>query len=71
MGDLLPYLYSKGHDFDYFGVDLTPAFIEIARKRYTGNTFEVFNPFDDELDQKYDIVISSGVMNIKTPGWEK
>lgn len=70
MGDVLPYLYSKGLDFDYRGVDITPEFIEIARKRYAGSTFDVFNPFDNDLAQTYDIVISSGVMNIKTPGWE-
>lgn len=70
MGDVLPYLYSKSPAFNYLGVDITPAFIEIARKRYAGSTFEVFNPFDDEVTEKYDIVISSGVMNIKTPGWE-
>ncbi len=70
MGDLLPYLYSKSVNFDYLGVDITPNFIEIARKRYAGSTFEVFNPFDNDLAQKYDIVLSSGVMNIKTPDWE-
>jgi len=70
MGDLLPYLYSKNLDFDYLGVDIVPDFIEIAKKRYLGSAFDVFNPFDDELTQTYDIIVSSGTMNIKTPGWE-
>jgi hypothetical protein len=67
----VPFLYSKSLDFDYLGVDITPEFIEIAKKRYVGKTvvFKVFNPFEDEVNQKYDIVISSGVMNFKTPGW--
>jgi SAM-dependent methyltransferase len=70
MGDVLPYIYSKSTNFSYLGVDITPEFIEIARKRYVGDTFEVLNPFDSEVVQKYDIVICSGVMNMKTPGWE-
>ncbi|MDB5166333.1 MAG: methyltransferase family protein [Candidatus Saccharibacteria bacterium] len=70
MGDVLPFLYGKSPNFKYLGVDITPDFIEIAKKRYAGYEFEIFNPFEDELAQKYDIVISSGVMNFNTPGWE-
>ncbi len=71
MGDLVPFLYTKSLSFDYLGMDITPEFIDVAKKRYLSKdvTFDVGNPFDNDLDKKYDIVISSGVMNIKTPGW--
>lgn len=69
MGDLLPYIYAQAHDFTYLGVDVTPEFIAIARKRYDGEEFQVANPFDEDFTQKFDIVISSGVMNSASSNW--
>ena len=71
MGDLLPYLYTKADDFSYLGVDINPGFIEIAKKRYEGHRFETGNPFDGHYRHKFDIVISSGVMNIRVKNWQK
>ncbi len=69
MGDLLPYLLSKTSNIDYLGVDVTPEFIEIARRRYEGYEFRVANPFEDDFGDKYDVVISSGVMNSSSADW--
>lgn len=69
MGDLLPYLYTKTVNFEYLGVDVTDSFIEIAKKRYAGHNFEVLNPFEDVFNKKFDIVISSGVMNSNSAQW--
>lgn len=71
MGDLLPYLYSRAANFDYLGVDINPGFIEIAKKRYEGHRFEVGNPFNGKFTDKFDLVISSGVMNINIKNWKK
>lgn len=68
MGDLLPFLYAKDADFTYEGVDVTPEFIDIASKRYSGHSFHVANPFTD-LSTQYDIVLSSGVMNTNANNW--
>jgi SAM-dependent methyltransferase len=69
MGDLLPFLYAKGKNFKYLGIDITPEFIEIARKRFEGHDFEVGDPFAENLGEKFDIVVSSGVMNANPDDW--
>lgn len=70
MGDLLPYIYAGSDNFDYMGVDVMPNFIEVAQKRYLGHNFQVANPFVGDLgNSKYDIVLSSGVMNANAEGW--
>jgi SAM-dependent methyltransferase len=68
MGDLLPYIYAKTSDFKYLGVDKNPGFIEIANKRYEGHSFKVGDPFNKPAG-KYDVVLSSGVMNGNVEGW--
>src|SRR6266404_4595412 len=68
MGDLLPYLYSKSTSFKYLGVDKTPGFVEIAKKRYEGHNFKVGDPFNKKLGE-FDVVFSSGVMNGNHEGW--
>ncbi len=70
MGDLLPYLYAKADKFKYHGVDINPGFVKIARKRYEGHQFEEGNPFNGKYKGRYDLVISSGVMNINTKDWQ-
>lgn len=69
MGDLLPYLYTNANKFNYLGIDITPEFIEIAQKRYSGHTFQVGDPFDGSLHQNFDVIISCGVMNHNSPRW--
>lgn len=71
MGDLLPYLYTQAEQFDYLGVDINAGFIDIARARYKGHRFEVGNPFSGSFGRRFDLVFSSGVMNIKVKNWQK
>jgi SAM-dependent methyltransferase len=71
MGDLLPYLHTKTDDFSYLGMDINPNLIKIAKKRYEGHSFAVGNPFNGQLDRRFDLVISSGVMNTNVKGWQK
>jgi SAM-dependent methyltransferase len=71
MGDLLPFLYAKTANFNYLGVDINEGFIEIAKKRYDGHRFKVVDPFKEKVSGRFDIVISSGVMNANTPQWLK
>jgi SAM-dependent methyltransferase len=68
MGDLLPFLYAKSINFRYLGVDIHKGFIEIAKKRYEGHEFKVADPFSKKIG-RYDVVISSGVMNGNVSGW--
>jgi SAM-dependent methyltransferase len=71
MGDLIPFLYTRADRFDYLGVDINPGFIEIAKRRYRGHKFAVGDPFSGKFDQKFDLIFSSGVMNIKVKNWPK
>ncbi len=68
LGDLLPFLYAKSPNFKYLGVDINKEFIELAKKHYEGHRFEVGDPFNKSVG-KFDVVISSGVMNGNVPGW--
>src|ERR1051326_8256459 len=71
MGDLLPYLYAKADNFNYLGMDTNPGFIQIAKKRYGGHNFAAGDPFNGKLARRFDLVISSGVMNTNVKGWQK
>ena len=69
MGDILPFLYAKADRFDYLGVDKNEDFIAIAKKRYNGHKFRVGDPFFDRIRTKYDVVLSSGVLNHNVKDW--
>jgi SAM-dependent methyltransferase len=71
MGDLLPFIYAKTAKFKYLGADINRGFIDIAKKRYEDHDFKVLDPFNDKVSGRFDIVISSGVMNVNIPGWQK
>jgi SAM-dependent methyltransferase len=71
MGDLLPYLHAKTDDFTYLGMDINPDFVKVAKKRYEGHSFEVGDPFNGRFDRRFDLVISSGVMNTNVKNWQK
>lgn len=68
LGDLLPYLYAKSANFKYLGVDINKEFIKLAQEHYEGHKFEAGDPFNNKIG-KFDVVISSGVMNGNVPGW--
>jgi len=68
-GDLLPFLYMKADNFKYLGMDVNPDFIDIAKKRYEGHQFLIGDPFFGKIGQKFDVVISSGVMNVYVKDW--
>jgi SAM-dependent methyltransferase len=71
MGDLLPFIYAKATNFKYLGVDINPRFIDIAKKRYEGHDFKVLDPFSEKIAGHFDVVISSGVLNVNIPNWLK
>lgn len=68
MGDLLPFLYAKGSGFKYLGVDTNEKFIGIAKKRYHGHDFKTADPFTENIG-RFDVVISSGVLNGNVDNW--
>lgn len=73
MGDILPFIYTRADHFDYLGVDTNKDFIEIAKNRYVGHKFKVADPFKGLSFKllRYDVVISSGVMNENIENWQQ
>lgn len=69
MGDVLPFLFAKSDNFNYLGIDKTNGFIDIAKKRYEGQRFQVGDPFKHPIGM-FDVVISSGVMNGNIKNWQ-
>lgn len=67
FGDLFSYLQQQGfRNVRYTGIDLLPEMVELARKKHAGNpdaSFEVSTI--DQLEQQFDYVVSSGIMNIR------
>ena len=68
LGDLIYWLEERvGSNFDYLGVDITPAFVSAARERHPG-TWREFRHADilsEELHQRFDIVVMSGALNVR------
>lgn len=69
MGDLLPFIYSRCDKFEYLGVDVVPEFIDVAKKRYEGHQFRLLNPFIDQMDSTFDIVVLCGALNSNKTDW--
>jgi SAM-dependent methyltransferase len=67
FGDMYQYIFEKGiRDFKYTGIDINQMFIDIAIEKYGKNAeFLVKNLLEDEIKDKFDFVLSSGVFNFK------
>ena len=63
LGDLLLWLRDAGVAVDYTGLDLTPPMVEVARRRFPGERFEVGSLLDagERLRPSYDFVFASGI----------
>ena len=65
LGYLHEYLMKKNTAFDYTGVDILPEFIATCRDKYPSVPFFDIEP-GEGLTEKYDIIFSSGVFNIRS-----
>jgi SAM-dependent methyltransferase len=63
FGEMGRFLAKRYENVDYLGIDIVPEFIEEAKKQNPNLKFEVKDVFSDEIEQKYDVVIASGVLN--------
>lgn len=70
LGYLYEYLEETKANFVYSGRDMLSDFIDACNKKYRGVDFkEIGNK--DIIDDKYDVVFSSGVFNLKTHADDK
>jgi len=64
-GDMYEYLIGKFKGIKYTGIDMVKEFVDVAKKRFPDANvkFECRNFFETPGDEKYDVVICSGVLN--------
>jgi SAM-dependent methyltransferase len=65
FGDLYDFLMEKGIEVDYYGYDISPKFIALAKKKHPNLNFEVKDILKDPVEKKFDYVVSSGIFNRK------
>ena len=66
FGDLYDFLNEKGIEVEYFGVDISPKMIDIARKKRPQLKFETYDILETSDKEKYDYVLSTGFNCFKT-----
>jgi Methyltransferase domain len=65
FGDLFGYAHGRELPIDYTGLDINADLIGVARERYPSARFLCMDLFADSLDERFDIVLSSGVHNYR------
>lgn len=66
FGDLYgSHIKRRGFNIAYTGIDINSNLIEIAKKSYPDVCFETKDILIDELNQKFDYILLSGVFNFK------
>jgi SAM-dependent methyltransferase len=65
FGDFYDYLVEKGINVDYSGFDISKRIIDVAKNRHPHLKFEVKDILTEKIDQKYDYIFESGILNKK------
>jgi SAM-dependent methyltransferase len=65
FGDLYAYCRDHVPQVRYQGIDLNPALVSAGRQRYPDAQLSSCNPLRDGLDGRWDVVVASGVFNVK------
>lgn len=63
FGEMAKFLHKRYRDVNYTGVDIVPEFINEAEKLYPFYKFFVRDYFSAPMQDKFDIVMASGVLN--------
>lgn len=64
FGEMGKFLTKRYKNVIYRGVDIVPEFIDEATKELPNCEFEVRDYFDNPLEEKFDVVMASGVLNL-------
>jgi cyclopropane fatty-acyl-phospholipid synthase-like methyltransferase len=67
-GHFCDYLAKKGIDAEYSGSDVSPAMVEAAERLHPDIRFEQRDIVLEPPDETYDVVVSSGVFNVRLSG---
>lgn len=69
-GDLYEFLKESGLSVDYTGLDINGNLIGLAREKFPGVRFEVFDIDRERLEEDFDYVFLCGVFNLELQGVE-
>jgi len=64
LGDLAPFLRSRGFLGDYLGVDVLADMIDSAHERHPGEQFSRHDLAILDLGQRYDLVVACGTLSL-------
>lgn len=67
-GDFYQFLKDKGITLDYTGLDINENLIALARKKFPGTRFGVFDVGRDTMSEEFDYIFLCGVFNLKVQG---
>lgn len=63
FGEFAKFLDKRYENVTYTGVDIVPEFIVEAKKNFPHHTFHTLDFFNEPLDENFDVIIASGVLN--------
>ena len=67
-GDFYRFLVERGIHIKYTGFDINEKLISLAKEKYPGVDFRVFDIDKDILDEDFDFIFLCGVFNLKIVG---
>jgi len=67
-GDFYRFLVERGIHIKYTGFDINEKLISLAKEKYPGVDFRVFDIDNDILDENFDFIFLCGVFNLKIVG---
>lgn len=70
-GDFYQFLLDRGLSVEYAGFDINETLIALARKKFPGADFRVFDIEEDLLAEDFDYIFLCGVFNLKVQGLDE
>lgn len=70
-GDFYGFLQQNNIPVSYTGVDLNPGLIDLAKQKYPGVPFSVFDITTEALTDTFDYIFLCGVFNLKVQGLDE
>ncbi len=70
-GDFYQFLKDRGITAEYSGFDINEKLISLARLKYPGGNFRVFDAGKEILEEEFDYVFLCGVFNLKVQGLDE
>jgi len=67
-GDFYGFLKERGIQVEFSGFDINEKLIRLAKQKYPGIDFRVFDTDRDVLDEDFDYIFLCGVFNLKFSG---